>query len=197
MPEPVQAPTLSAEELVARLEAYAAEHARLAEVPYPLRKRLLAACGKIADPRASERRAMRRALRRRDNRAQRERDLAALMQAALRRARRGGKAETALLPKHALPAREPFAEALPAEPWPAPAGSSQAPAEATPAAPAELGQARYCYVCKAPYTRVHFFYDSMCADCAERNHAKRTELCDLRGRVALVTGGRIKIGHEI
>src|SRR5262245_10204172 len=182
------APRVTAQELVASLEAFAADHTRLAEVPYELRKRLLAACGRIADPRASERRAMRRALRRKDNREQRERDLQALMQASLRRARNLNKVESEHLPRHALPERaEPRREA-----------------EAAPAirarehvAPAELGQARYCYVCKAPYTRVHSFYDSMCTACAELNYRKRTELCDLRGRVALVTGGRIKIGHQI
>jgi NAD(P)-dependent dehydrogenase (short-subunit alcohol dehydrogenase family) len=52
-------------------------------------------------------------------------------------------------------------------------------------------------VCKAPYTRVHFFYDSMCQACGDLNHRKRTELADLTGRVALVTGGRVKIGQEI
>jgi NAD(P)-dependent dehydrogenase (short-subunit alcohol dehydrogenase family) len=37
----------------------------------------------------------------------------------------------------------------------------------------------------------------MCAACAELNFRKRSELCDLRGRVALVTGGRVKIGQQI
>ena len=32
--------------------------------------------------------------------------------------------------------------------------------------------------------------------CAEFNFAKRTELADLRGRVALLTGGRVKIGYQ-
>ena len=36
----------------------------------------------------------------------------------------------------------------------------------------------------------------MCPSCAELNFAKRTELADLRGRVALVTGGRVKIGYQ-
>ena len=176
------------QELVERVEAIAADHVRLAELPYELRKRLLAACGKIADPSAGERRAMRRALRRKNDREQRERDLQALMQAALRRARSLNKVENGHLPRHALPARP---ESAP-EP-PAPVIATTEPR----AVPAELGQARYCYVCKAPYTRVHAFYDSMCAACAELNFRKRTELCDLRGRVALVTGGRVKIGREI
>ena len=32
--------------------------------------------------------------------------------------------------------------------------------------------------------------------CADVNFAKRTELADLRGRVALLTGGRVKIGYQ-
>src|SRR5262245_54303185 len=97
------APRVTAQELVASLEAFAADHTRLAEVPYELRKRLLAACGKIADPSASERRAMRRALRRKDNREQRARDLEALMAASLRRARSLAKVASEHLPLHALP----------------------------------------------------------------------------------------------
>ncbi len=54
----------------------------------------------------------------------------------------------------------------------------------------------HCYVCKQKYTRVHHFYDQLCPDCAEFNHFKRTELADLRGRVALLTGGRVKIGYQ-
>jgi NAD(P)-dependent dehydrogenase (short-subunit alcohol dehydrogenase family) len=36
----------------------------------------------------------------------------------------------------------------------------------------------------------------LCPDCAEFNFKKRTELADLRGRVALLTGGRVKIGYQ-
>jgi NAD(P)-dependent dehydrogenase (short-subunit alcohol dehydrogenase family) len=36
----------------------------------------------------------------------------------------------------------------------------------------------------------------MCPQCAEFNFKKRTELADLRGRVALLTGGRVKIGYQ-
>jgi NAD(P)-dependent dehydrogenase (short-subunit alcohol dehydrogenase family) len=55
---------------------------------------------------------------------------------------------------------------------------------------------QHCYVCKQKYTQIHHFYDQMCPACAELNFAKRTELADLRGRVALVTGGRVKIGYQ-
>jgi NAD(P)-dependent dehydrogenase (short-subunit alcohol dehydrogenase family) len=54
----------------------------------------------------------------------------------------------------------------------------------------------HCYVCKQRYSVIHHFYDQLCPECAAFNFHKRTELADLRGRVALVTGGRVKIGYQ-
>lgn len=62
-----------------------------------------------------------------------------------------------------------------------------------------LGEAvvpQHCYICKQKFTTVHHFYDQMCVSCADFNYAKRTELADLRGRTALLTGGRVKIGYQ-
>ncbi len=53
-----------------------------------------------------------------------------------------------------------------------------------------------CYSCKRPFDRLHHFYDSLCPACAELNFAKRNHTADLRGRVALVTGGRVKAGYH-
>ena len=53
-----------------------------------------------------------------------------------------------------------------------------------------------CYICKQKYSVIHHFYDQLCPPCAEFNFAKRTELADLKGRVALLTGGRVKIGYQ-
>jgi NAD(P)-dependent dehydrogenase (short-subunit alcohol dehydrogenase family) len=55
---------------------------------------------------------------------------------------------------------------------------------------------RRCYTCKRKYHEVHHFYDQLCPECAALNYRKRTELADLRGRVALLTGGRVKIGYQ-
>ena len=55
---------------------------------------------------------------------------------------------------------------------------------------------RHCYVCKQKYADIHHFYDQLCPPCARLNFAKRTELADLHGRVALLTGGRVKIGYQ-
>jgi NAD(P)-dependent dehydrogenase (short-subunit alcohol dehydrogenase family) len=62
--------------------------------------------------------------------------------------------------------------------------------------PRELTKPRQCYVCKVDYTRLHFFYDAMCASCAELNYKKRFQTASLDGRVALITGARIKIGFQ-
>ena len=53
-----------------------------------------------------------------------------------------------------------------------------------------------CYICKQDYSSIHHFYDQLCPACAELNYRKRTELADLSGRVALLTGGRVKIGYQ-
>ena len=62
--------------------------------------------------------------------------------------------------------------------------------------PAQPWRDRHCYVCKDGYSRIHHFYDQLCPACADFNFAARTELADLRGRVALLTGGRVKIGYQ-
>jgi NAD(P)-dependent dehydrogenase (short-subunit alcohol dehydrogenase family) len=56
---------------------------------------------------------------------------------------------------------------------------------------------RNCYVCKAPFTAVHPFYHLLCPVCADFNRRKREQRADLQGRRALLTGGRIKIGHQL
>ena len=60
----------------------------------------------------------------------------------------------------------------------------------------ETLEEQHCYVCKQPYRELHAFYDQLCPPCAEFNFAKRSATADLRGRVALLTGGRVKIGYQ-
>ncbi|KAL9642130.1 hypothetical protein ABK040_007135 [Willaertia magna] len=55
---------------------------------------------------------------------------------------------------------------------------------------------RPCYICKKAFDKVHFFYHRMCCPCGDFNYEKRNEICDLSGRVAFVTGGRVKIGYQ-
>jgi len=60
----------------------------------------------------------------------------------------------------------------------------------------EAVEPQNCYVCKQDYSQIHHFYDQLCPACAELNWRKRSELADLHGRVALLTGGRVKIGYQ-
>lgn len=59
----------------------------------------------------------------------------------------------------------------------------------------ELKSPRNCYVCKAEFTKLHFFYDSMCPSCASFNYKKRFQTARLDGKVVLITGSRLKIGY--
>lgn len=63
--------------------------------------------------------------------------------------------------------------------------------------PRRLLRQRKCWLCKTSYEEVHFFYDQFCPSCADFNFRKRESSADLSGRVALVTGGRVKIGFFI
>ena len=65
-----------------------------------------------------------------------------------------------------------------------------------PSSAASTVEEQHCYVCKQPYRELHPFYDQLCPPCAEFNFAKRSETADLEGRVALLTGGRVKIGYQ-
>ncbi|MDX9731093.1 MAG: SDR family oxidoreductase [Bdellovibrionales bacterium] len=60
----------------------------------------------------------------------------------------------------------------------------------------ELSSPRNCYVCKAEFTKLHFFYDTMCPTCAPFNYKKRFQTASLEGKVALITGSRLKIGYQ-
>jgi len=51
-----------------------------------------------------------------------------------------------------------------------------------------------CYMCKKSFTQPHNFYEAMCAICGQINFRKRDLKKDQTGKVAIVTGGRIKIG---
>ncbi len=62
--------------------------------------------------------------------------------------------------------------------------------------PEELSSERNCYVCKAEFTTLHHFYDSMCKSCGDLNYRKRFQTASLHGKVALITGSRLKIGYH-
>ena len=156
------------------LTAVAADRGLLASLEADARVRLQKVAGALARPGPEQRRRLRRALSRGERRAQKARD------GALRR----GTGIRAARPSPALPAPPPPAVA---------AGSAAAAEEG---GGPELGVPRKCYVCKVPYRRVHHFYDQLCPRCGDENHARRAATADLRGRVALVTGARVKIGYQ-
>ncbi|MEQ9497535.1 MAG: SDR family oxidoreductase [Deltaproteobacteria bacterium] len=158
-----------AEQAARLLEAIEADRGVLAGLDRDLRVRLMAAAGRVSAPDRRAERKLRKALGKRDRAAARDKDAAALEQTGIRKKRRDAIFLTPP-PDHLLQD-----------------GATEGP---------QVEQARSCYVCKASFDRVHFFYDQMCPPCAELNWAKRTQTADLSGRTALVTGGRVKIGYQ-
>jgi len=174
-------PSQQDDALLLRLEALAHDPAALAAMPRELRARWLAACGRVVNGDKHAARQRKRAARSQAALERHARQQQALRAAAIRRERSDHKARSVGLPMHALPRRD---------------GPPTSPSPSHPTA-AALEHRRFCYVCKRAYEQVHFFYDSMCKRCGDFNHRKRDEVCDLRGRTALVTGGRVKIGQAI
>lgn len=83
------------------------------------------------------------------------------------------------------------------DPSPELVSAAAPPSKTKPAPERRLIGARHCYVCKAVYRDVHPVYHMLCPDCATLNAAHRAARCDLLGRRALVTGGRVKIGFHV
>jgi NAD(P)-dependent dehydrogenase (short-subunit alcohol dehydrogenase family) len=154
------------------LRAIAGDRALLAAIDEETRHALLEAAGVVSRPARHERRRLAKAFRRRDEDRRRAHD-ARLVAATLNRTARRHS-------DHVLPA-----STVPHTPLLAAAANDE-----------ELLRPRTCYICKVDYRRVHAFYDSLCPACAELNHQKRFQTARLDGRVALVTGARIKIGYQ-
>ena len=158
------------------LELLRDEPTRLAALDRQLYERLVKAAGQFARPGPWVKREIARAVRRRRRDQRRAEAEAELARTGIRKKRREAVYQT---PAPATPTLVAAAAASPA---------------AAPAAP--LATARNCYICKRDYRELHHFYDSLCPACAELNWAKRRQTCDLSGRVALVSGGRVKIGYQ-
>ncbi len=62
---------------------------------------------------------------------------------------------------------------------------------------ATLNRAAHCYICKQNFKELHFFYHQLCIKCATHNYQKRQQTTDLTDKLALITGGRKKIGFEL
>ncbi|KAJ3011487.1 hypothetical protein HKX48_006807 [Thoreauomyces humboldtii] len=70
-------------------------------------------------------------------------------------------------------------------------------AQGTEDKPRLLTYNRSCHICGIPFRELHHFYDQMCPTCAAFNFTKRFSTADMRGRVCIVTGARVKIGYAI
>ena len=155
------------------LEEIVADRAILAEIPEPDRNRLLQAAGHVSRPDAIDRRRLLKAGKRKRKAERVEREEGVLANTGIRKLRR----EPVFISPNVFP---------------------PSPAERHAREPQlrEVNDPRNCYICKQDYSAIHHFYDHLCSSCAELNFAKRTELADLTGRVALITGGRVKIGYQ-
>ncbi|MEM8933058.1 MAG: SDR family oxidoreductase [Acidobacteriota bacterium] len=157
-------------EAITVLEAVVADRGLLADLSDADRRRFVDAAGDVWCPDPKARRRLAKLLARKRRASQVEREEEVLHETGIRTLRRR--------PVFTTPNVFP-----PSEPEPEPT-------------PLDDGVDRHCYVCKRDYAAVHHFYDQLCPECAELNYTKRTELADLSGRVALLTGGRVKIGYQ-
>jgi NAD(P)-dependent dehydrogenase (short-subunit alcohol dehydrogenase family) len=175
----------------AALEAIAADRGLLSLLDEQERQRLLQAAAAVWCPDVKARRRLTKAQVQRRNRERNERVRALRSGTGIQRLRQQPvyttpNCEPPPAEPHAEPHREPLAEPFDRG---APADAARHAADGRPAS-------HNCYVCKLDYARVHHFYDQLCPSCAALNYHKRTELADLRGRTALLTGGRVKIGYQ-
>jgi NAD(P)-dependent dehydrogenase (short-subunit alcohol dehydrogenase family) len=171
------------------LEALVDEPTALARIDEPTRVRLAVAAGRLARPDRYARKAVTKAVQRDARAARRDAERAALAQTGIRAQRREPVFRTPL-PRPPMPLDAPLRddEGEP-DPWAAAEARRDEPPRVAPAA-------QHCYVCKADFHELHHFYDQLCPPCAALNWDKRHATADLRGRVALVTGARVKIGYQ-
>ena len=165
-------------EIAETLERIATDRSLLEDVPAEERARFLKAVANVYHPDRIERRRMAKVVDKQRKAARVKRDDGVLHETGIRALRR----------KPVFTTPNYFLEG-PAEGGACAQENSHAPNR-------NSQELLHCYVCKSKFTQIHHFYDQMCPACAELNHRKRTELADLRGRVALLTGGRVKIGYQ-
>jgi NAD(P)-dependent dehydrogenase (short-subunit alcohol dehydrogenase family) len=178
-PSPQHADSFLADDVracAALLEAVAADRTLLDRLPSEDRQRLHQAVARVYHPDPVLRRQKLKAAERERNAAQIQREEALLHATGIRELRRR--------PVFTTP------NVFPPEGFVANDSEDNEPGRR------ESVEPQHCYVCKQKYSLIHHFYDQLCPTCAEFNFAKRTEITDLRGRVALLTGGRVKIGYQ-
>lgn len=164
------------------LSAVVRDRGLLAGLDRQTRVRFLELAGRVSRPERADQRRLAKALRRKDKALVQEEDKALLDATEIRALRRAP-----VFPTPPLALGQSTADG--SEERPEERGEGRAEVK-------ELREARKCYVCKAEYRQLHFFYDQLCPPCAELNYEKRSQTADLRSRVALVTGARVKIGYQ-
>lgn len=157
------------------LEQAVKNRALLAELSVEERTRLLKAAGEIFCPDVSERRRLVKARVRQRKAEKIQRDQSRLNTTGIRKLRR----EKVFTTPNVFPPLDFQQQEITDDPE-----------------FREVVEPQNCYICKQDYSTIHHFYDQLCPACAELNFRKRTESADLRGRVALLTGGRVKIGYQ-
>jgi NAD(P)-dependent dehydrogenase (short-subunit alcohol dehydrogenase family) len=171
-----------AQTAIAFLEAVREKRALLVALSDEQRARLLRAAGEVARPDPWAKRELVRAAQKKRREAQRAADEQLLAQTGIRKKR---KEEVFLTPLFAAP----VVAGLDID-------AALSESSALPASAGAVREERSCYVCKQQFRTLHFFYDAMCAACGDFNWQKRAQSADLSGRVALITGARVKIGYQ-
>ena len=169
-------------ELTRALEAVVEDRSLMDALSTDERNRLLAAAGEVFNPDVEARRRRAKEQKRRDKATKLQREQAALSATGIRELRR----KPVFHSPNVFPPTSPDLVEL------GPTTGDQTAADSVPGDATAL----HCYVCKQDYVTVHHFYDQLCPECGDFNFAKRTETADLRGRTALLTGGRVKIGYQ-
>ncbi|MAG64188.1 MAG: SDR family oxidoreductase [Planctomycetota bacterium] len=172
------------EQLLKWLESLAQDPRQLAALDEEVLNRLRMSAGLIALPDRKARRVFSNARRKRAREHVRSVDDAALNATSNRALKRSLRYPVA---PPSLDISERDRDLLEKQAW--------QPKEGEQAA-RRLEEPARCYICKEDYQDLHPHYDAMCPECAELNWAKRHQTADLSGRVALVTGSRVKIGYE-
>ena len=160
---------------IALLERIVGDRALLAALPEEERTRLVQAAGEVFCPDLRERRRLVKEKTRQRKTEQLQRDQGKLHETGIRKLRR----EKVFSTPNVFP----------------PLDFKQQEVEGDPEF-REVVEPQNCYICNQDYSAIHHFYDQLCPACAELNFRKRGETADLRGRVALLTGGRVKIGYQ-
>jgi NAD(P)-dependent dehydrogenase (short-subunit alcohol dehydrogenase family) len=175
------------------LQALVDDRALLADLPEPKRRALLTVAGRLVRPLGDERKKLSKEFRRRDRESDKQHDEDLKNATGIRALRTAPVFVTPRkLTAPPLPLLGPVTSSnKESEPESEPAIDST-PDSAGPT----LKAARKCYVCKREFHTLHFFYDQMCSECGDFNYGKRQAGADLHGKVALITGARVKIGYQ-